>query len=121
MMRVAQLVYDCIPNAGSDPGIGWHSVVSASSAGIAVHAITKASNREAIEAVAPLANVTWHFLDVSENLGPLSTGSSAGDAVHLLRWLREAKALCNALAERGEIDLTHFVTFSAFWAPVPFA
>ena len=121
MIRAAQLVYDCIPNAGSDPGIGWHSVVAASGAGIEVHAVTKESNRSAIEAAPPLPGVTWHFLDVPEKLGPISTGTSAGDAVHLLRWLRKAKALCTTLAERGEIDLTHFVTFSAFWAPVPFA
>lgn len=121
VIRVAQLVYDCIPGAGSDPGIGWHSVVSASKAGIAVHALTKASNRDAIESVPTPANVTWHFIDVPEAIGPLETGRTVGDTAHLARWLTEARDLCTVLAEKGEIDLTHFVTFSAFWMPVPFA
>ena len=121
MIRVAQLVYDCTPDAGSDPGIGWHAVVSASGAGMVVHAITKSSNRDAIEAVASPPNVHWHYIDVPEEIGPFSTGTSKGDAVHLLRWLSEARKLCASLAEMGEIDLTHFVTFSAYWAPVPFA
>ena len=65
MIRVAQLVYDCTPDAGSDPGIGWHAVVSASGAGMVVHAITKSSNRDAIEAVASPPNVHWHYIDLS--------------------------------------------------------
>lgn len=121
MIRVGQLVYDCIPNAGSDPGIGWHAVVSASRAGMAVHAITKASNRPAIEAVEAPPNVTFHYVDVAEKTGPISTGSSVGDTIHLSRWLRKAKAIALDLADRDQIDLTHFVTFSAFWMPVPFA
>ena len=120
-LRVAQIVYDCIPDAGSDPGIGWHSVVAASGAGMHVHALTKASNRAAIEAAPPVPNVEWHYIDVPESFGPWRTGSTAGDTFHILRWLPKAKALCTQLAERGEIDLTHFVTFSAFWLPVPFA
>ncbi len=120
MVRVAQIVYDCIPNAGSDPGIGWHAVVSASRAGHHVHALTRESNRPAIEAAPEVPNVHWHFIDVPEDIGPLSTGRSLGDTVHLLRWLRSARSVCEQLARRNAIDLTHFVTFSAFWMPVPF-
>ncbi len=120
-VRVAQLVYDCIPDAGSDPGIGWHAVVAASGAGFHVHAITKASNRSEIEAAPPLPNVQWHFIDVPESVGPMSTGRTVGDTVHLFRWLRVARKLCLSLASRGEIELTNFVTFSAFWMPVPLA
>ncbi len=121
MVRVAQLVYDCIPNAGSDPGIGWHAVVSASQAGIEVHALTKASNREAIAAHPPLNNVTWHYIDVPESAGPISTGNTTGDVVHLWRWLKDARDLCERFAEQDVVDLVHFVTFSAFWMPVPLA
>ena len=121
MIRVAQLVYDCIPDAGSDPGIGWHAVVAASGAGFDVHAITKESNRDDIEAAPPLPNVQWHFIDVPETIGPLTTGRTVGDTVHLFRWLRVARRLCRSLAARGEIELTNFVTFSAFWMPVPLA
>lgn len=121
MYRVAQIVYQCIPNAGSDPGAGWHAVVSAARSGIEVHALTKESNRAAIEAHDDLENVTWHFIDVPEKLGPLATGSTVGDTLHLARWLRSAKEVCEDLVNTGRIDLTHFVTFSAFWMPVPFA
>ena len=120
-VRVAQLVYDCIPDAGSDPGIGWHAVVAASGAGFHVHAITKESNRSEIEAAPPLPNVQWHFIDVPESVGPMTTGRTVGDTVHLFRWLRVARKLCASLASRGEIELTNFVTFSAFWMPVPLA
>ena len=118
-LRVAQLVYDCIPDAGSDPGIGWHAVVAASGAGFEVHAVTKASNKSDIEAAPPLPNVHWHFIDVPETLGPISTGRTVGDTVHLFRWLRVARRLCRSLASRDEIELINFVTFSAFWMPVP--
>ncbi len=121
MIRVAQIVYDCIPNAGSDPGIGWHSVVCASAEGFEVHAITKASNRRAIEATAPLPGVTWHYIDAPERFGPLKVGRSLGDTIHLSRWLPKARDLCTELAEADKIDLTHFVTFTAHWMPVPLA
>ena len=121
MIRVAQIVYDCIPNAGSDPGIGWHSVISASAEGFDVHAITKSANRPAIEAAPELPNVTWHYVDVPGRMAPLKVGRSLGDTVHLARWLPEARKLCMELAEDNEIDLTHFVTFTAHWMPVPLA
>lgn len=119
MIRAAQIVYDCIPNAGSDPGIGWHSVVCASKAGFEVHAFTKASNQAGIESVAPLRNVTWHFVDAPSVPWPLKPGRSLGDTVHLARWLLEAEPILAGLARNDQIDLTHFVTFTAHWMPVP--
>lgn len=121
MIRAAQIVYDCIPNAGSDPGIGWHSVVSASKAGVEVHAFTKASNQEAIESVDPLPNVKWHFVKAPPLRRPLTRGRSLGDTVDLAQWLKETRPILLGLAENYKIDLTHFVTFTAHWMPVPLA
>jgi glycosyltransferase involved in cell wall biosynthesis len=117
---VLQLVYDCQPNAGSDPGIGWQAVVHAAG-NHRVLALTKASNRASIESAPSIANVTWHFVDVPEKLGPLSTGRSLGDAVHNVFWLRKARKLTVRLMKTHKIRLTHYVTFSAYWMPVPFA
>ncbi|RZV48046.1 MAG: glycosyltransferase, partial [Acidimicrobiales bacterium] len=117
---VLLLVYDCQPNAGSDPGIGWQAVIHAAESH-QVLALTKARNQEAIEAAEPVPNVTWFYVDVAEKMGPLSTGSSLGDAVHNVLWLRKARELTKDLLKSHDIRLTHYVTFSAYWMPVPFA
>ncbi len=114
------LAYDCLPDAGSDPGIGWQAVCNAAQQHHVI-AFTKASNRSAIEAAPSIDNVEWHWIDVPEKLGPIETGTSLGDAIHNLIWLRVARRKANPLIESGRVDLTHYVTFSAFWMPVPFA
>jgi len=118
-MRVLLCVYDCIPEAGSEPGLGWHFAQLAAR-DHEVWAFTKASNRDAILAHPDSAGIHWEFIDVPERLGPLRTGGSWGDVAHVLRWFRAALTRAQELHATVGFDLAHYATFGAYWIPQPF-
>ncbi|MGD9750504.1 MAG: glycosyltransferase family 4 protein [Acidimicrobiia bacterium] len=118
-MRVLLCVYDCCPDAGSEPGTGWQFAQLAARHH-EVWALTKASKRDAILAHPDSAAINWCFIEVPERLGPLRTGSSWGDVVHILRWFRPALERARELHATVGFDLAHYVTFGAYWIPHPF-
>ncbi|MEE9415955.1 MAG: glycosyltransferase family 4 protein, partial [Acidimicrobiales bacterium] len=117
-MKVLVVAYDCIPNAGSEPGLGWQWTQLAAR-DHTVWALTKASNRKAIEANPASEGINWVYIDVEESLGPFETGTSWGDAVHMMRWLRRAYDEAKQIHDLHLLDLVHHVSFGAFWLPSP--
>ncbi len=117
-MKVLIVAYDCVPNAGSEPGLGWQWTQIAARRHT-VWALTKASNRRAIEAHPGSAAVNWVYIDVAEDSGPLHTGTSWGDAIHMMLWLRKAYAEAKKIHDLNLLDVVHHVSFGAFWLPSP--
>ena len=116
-MNVLLIAHACVPNAGSDPGLGWQwPHVAAMDHNVWV--LTKESNRAAIEAEGTPPNLRYVYVDVDEKMGPISTGSPLGDALHYLLWQRPALERARQLHAEHHFDLTHFVTFSAWWLPM---
>ncbi len=117
-MKVLVVAYDCIPNAGSEPGLGWQWTQIAAQSHT-VWALTKASNQRAIEAHPASADINWIYIDVPEDSGPFHTGTSWGDAVHMMRWLRKGYAEAKKVHDLNLLDVVHHVSFGAFWLPSP--
>ena len=66
-MRVLISAYACEPDSGSEPGVGWNWSVQAARHGHDVVVITRANNREAIEAEMrrePIAGIEFVYLDL---------------------------------------------------------
>ncbi len=118
VVKVLVVAYDCIPNAGSEPGLGWQWTQIAARSHT-VWALTKASNRKAIEANPASEGINWVYIDVNETAGPISTGTSWGDAVHMMRWLRKGYAAAKKIHDLHVLDVVHHVSFGAFWLPSP--
>ncbi|NNE75254.1 MAG: glycosyltransferase family 4 protein [Acidimicrobiales bacterium] len=120
MTRSKMLVvaYDCIPNAGSDPGLGWQAAQLAAR-DHQTWVLTKASNRAAIEAAQTPPNIEWVYIHLPEKVGPLQTGAKWGDTVHCYFWLRRAMRAASKIHKEHGLDITQYASFSAFWMPVP--
>ncbi|MFT7650689.1 MAG: glycosyltransferase involved in cell wall biosynthesis [Candidatus Poriferisodalaceae bacterium] len=114
-MHLGIFAYDCIPSAGSDPGLGFQSVEMAHSLGHRLHVFTRASNRAAIEAGPDLPEATFVYVDVREKIGPASSGQPHFDVAHIARFLKVAVDQASSIHLADPFDLTQHATFSAFW------
>ncbi len=117
-MKVLISAYACEPHKGSEPGAGWNWSLAAARDN-EVWVITRANNREAIEAElsrkpAPTLHVV--YVDLPEWARWWKRGSR-GVRLYYSLWqlaaLREAKQL------HGEVsfDLVHHLTFANAWLP----
>ncbi len=114
------VAYACEPGRGSEPGAGWSWALEVGRLG-PTYVVTRANNRAAIEAWSGWTTWTgrrpefvYYDLPAWARWVKRVTG-----AVHLYHyaWQLGARAVVRGLAERGEIDLAHHVTFGAYWYP----
>ncbi len=120
-MRVLISAYACEPNAGSEPGVGWHWVRQAVLNGHDVHVITRANNRESIESAMredPLSGVTFHYLDLPRPVRLLKkrTGT-VGLLAYYYAWQLALAFKAYLMHRRRRFDLVHHVTFANDWLP----
>lgn len=118
--RVCMVAYACEPGRGSEPGAGWSWALEVGRLG-PVHVVTRANNRAAIEGWSgwarwkgPRPSFVYYDLPGLARWAKRVTG-----AVHLYHyaWQLGARSAVRDLAERGEIDVAHHVTFGAYWYP----
>jgi glycosyltransferase involved in cell wall biosynthesis len=119
MPNVLHIAYDCTPDAGSEPGIGW-SWANVAARDHRVWVITKGENRAAIERAEPIPGVTFVYVDVDTSKGPLRPGATWGDTFHVRRWLGEAMRAAEQVHAEHGLDLVHLVTYTAYWLAAPF-
>ncbi len=117
-LRVALFAYNCIPNAGSEFGIGWQFVEMAARHHD-VTVFTPASNRAAIEAVELEFAPRFEYVPLRERFGPIGIGRGWFDAVHCMVWYSRAVESAGRQHSRLPFDLAHQVTMSAYWMPTP--
>lgn len=111
--------YACEPAVGSEPGIGWRWATELCRAGHRVHVITRANNRDAIQAALaarPLADLTFSYCDLPAwarwwKRGPF------GVHLYYALWQRRALAVAHGLAGARRFDLVHHVTFGVYRQP----
>ncbi len=117
-MKVLVSAYACEPGKGSEPGVGWNWVCQ-----IArfheVWVITRASNREAIEAALverPMPNVHWNYFDLPHWARFWKKGNRG---VHLYYYLWQAGVywVARKLLQDVQFDLVHHVTIANYWMP----
>lgn len=118
-LRVLLSAYACEPDKGSEPGIGWQWALNLAAAGHAVHAITRANNRDAIEralARQPVPGLQFSYYDLPRWARWWKRG---GRGVHLyyLLWQWGAYRLARKLCRAQRFDVAHHITFGVFRQP----
>src|ERR1700758_1057108 len=117
-MRVLISAYACQPDAGSEPGVGWHLVRQVSRFH-EVWIITWARNRDAIEkalANKPLDNVHWIYFDLPL-CGRFWKTAKPCLHVHFYRCQFGLYFLGRRLQRNVIFDLVHHLTLGSFWSP----
>lgn len=117
-MKVLISAYACEPGKGSEPGAGWNWSLAAAREN-EVWVLTRANNREAIEAeLTRRPQPSLHFLYV--DLPPWARRWKRGQrGVRLYYSLWQIAALREAKRLHAEthFDLVHHVTFANAWLP----
>ena len=120
MKRLNVLVsaYACEPGKGSEAGVGWNWVKAASR----FHnlwVITRANNREAIEAalkVEPIPEVRWFYYDCPAwALRWKNHGRRVRSYYYL--WQLGSYGCARRLCSSIPMDVVHHLTLSAYWLP----
>ena len=116
-MRVLLLAYACGPDEGSEPGAGWAWARLLSGIG-ETWVITRANNRDAIEAALPETpdrlGLRFVYVDLPERARRWKRGRR-GIHLYYLLWQRAALAKARELHEAERFDLVWHVTLANLW------
>jgi glycosyltransferase involved in cell wall biosynthesis len=121
-MKILLSAYACEPNRGSEPGVGWNTVVQIAKYH-EVWVFTSNTHRNAIEAelaVRPLLNLNFIYLDPLGWVYDWSVeGKRAHWDVHLHYYLWQIKAyfVSKALHHQVGFDIIHHVTYVKYSSP----
>jgi glycosyltransferase involved in cell wall biosynthesis len=116
-MKVLISAYACEPGRGSEPGVGWN-LVKALSSTMELWVITRANNRQIIEACGEewIARVHWVYWDPPHWLTFWKKGGRGVQCFYIL-WQHGVYQVARRLIEKHPIDLCHHVTFGKYWIP----
>ncbi len=117
-LKVLLSAYSCAPNLGSEPGVGWHSVMQTARLH-EVWVLTAAEQRAAIEAemtINPNPNIHWVFVEVPKPLIFWKKGER-GRRIHYMLWQYWAYRAGKRLQADIKFDVIHHVTFVSYWTP----
>ena len=118
-LKVLLSAYSCLPNLGSEPGVGWNNVIEISTRH-EVWVLTIEEFREPIEAelaLHPLPNVHWVFVDIPKILMTGWKKGERGRRIHYNLWQYWAYREGKRLHEQIHFDIVHHVTFVSYWTP----
>lgn len=117
-LRVLVSAYACEPGKGSEPAIGWNTVL-ALAAHHDVWVITRANNRGVIEAAlrqAPVPGLHFVYHDLPAWARWWKRGARGADTYYYL-WQLTVYQLARRLHERHRFDVVHHVTYGRYWSP----
>lgn len=118
-LRLLLSAYACEPNRGSEPGIGWQWATRLAAYGHEIHVLTRANNREAIEASPELAKLpTLHFAYYDLPTWA-RTWKRGGRGVQLYYWLWQLGSfrVAKRLHRQHRFDVVHHLTFGVYRQP----
>lgn len=117
-MKIFISAYACEPYKGSEPGIGWNFVNQLSKCH-EVHVLTRANNREAIEAETSLKdnpNLRFHYYDVPKALS-FWKKKKRGYQLYYYLWQLLAYFKYKDFINNSGFDIVQHLTFGADWMP----
>jgi glycosyltransferase involved in cell wall biosynthesis len=117
-MRILVSAYACEPGHGSEPGVGWNVVLHLAKRH-RVWAVTRANNRECIEAELarrPIRNLELAYYDLPGWLRFWKRGQR-GVRLYYYLWQLGAYRLSKELHQEVQFELTHHVTFVKYSTP----
>ena len=116
--KILLSAYACEPGRGSEPGVGWHWMLAlAERPGVELHVVTRANNREAIEAYLrehpELGHVQFHYYDLPRFFLWLKHHGLGTIAYHDL-WQMGMVRLARRLHREHRFHLAHHLTFGQY-------
>ena len=118
-MKILLSAYSCLPNAGSEPGIGWNWALEIAACGHQVWVITRSVNKEAIESVCEkhsIQNPRFLFHDLSPTTQKLYR-LPFGDYAYYVLWQYTAASLATRIHVKEKFDLVQHITWCNFRLP----
>jgi glycosyltransferase involved in cell wall biosynthesis len=118
-LQVLVSAYACEPEKGSEPGVGWRWALNLAAAGHAVHVITRANNRPAIERALrrqPVSGLHLRYYDLPHWAMGWKRGAR-GVHLYYLLWQWGAFRLARRLCRAHRFDVVHHITFGVFRQP----
>lgn len=119
-LKVLLSAYACEPNKGSEPEVGWRWALQMARFH-EVTVLTRANNREAIEAGLGSGSARGGLRFVYHDLGPGMLAAKRRFrlvTLYYLVWQRSARRLAARLHADCSFDLMHHVTFAGYRYPV---
>jgi glycosyltransferase involved in cell wall biosynthesis len=116
-IRVLVSAYACEPGKGSEPGVGWN-VARELSSRVSLCVITRANNREAIEASNEewIGRVRWIYWDPPAWLTFWKKGGRGVQLFYMI-WQYGVKAVAREALAQHDFDIIHHLTFGKYWIP----
>jgi len=117
-MKILLSAYSCDPRQGSEPGVGWNTVLQAAR----FHDVWVLTHNEGRQGIAtavakePLPNVHFFYLDVP-SWALFWKKDRRGQRLHYYLWQLGAYFKCRALHRQVGFDLIHHVTFVQYSVP----
>jgi len=119
-MKILLSAYACEPNKGSEPGVGWNWAIELAKLGHEVWVVTRANNREPIEAelvkVGRFENLHFLYYDLPE-WGRCLKKIRGGIYPYYLAWQWGAYKLVEKVHAKERFDRVHHVTFVSIRQP----
>lgn len=117
-LKILVSAYACLPERGSEPGVGWNLVVQVARFHD-VWVVTRTENKELIEAELiknPVSGLNFIYHDVPEILAKSKRWVS-GEQICYYVWQLGIWGVLRKLESEVAFDLTHHVTYGKYWAP----
>jgi len=114
-VKVLMSAYACEPAKGSEPVVGWTWALAAAREHD-VTVITRANNREVIEAAAPPSNLRFAYVDLPAAARVWKRGGH-GVRVYYLLWQLLAAREARRLHAAERFDVVHHLTFANVFLP----
>lgn len=114
MKNVLIIAFSCLPNRGSEPGVGWNWSIVAAEAGYNVITLTREKCRKKIEPEIPEAlvkNLSFEYCESSAKLRRISI------YLEYIDWQRRIKKIMPRLLREKKIDVVWFLTWGNMFLP----
>jgi glycosyltransferase involved in cell wall biosynthesis len=118
-MKILLSAYSCLPNSGSEPGIGWNWAQGIAACGHQVVVITRANKRDIVEAecaASSISNPQFIFHDLSPALQKLYSLPFGNYAYYIL-WQFAAAKRAAQLHSAEKFDQVQHITWGSFRLP----
>lgn len=119
VVNILLSAYACEPGKGSEPGVGWRWAIELAQLGHRVWVITRANNRELIEAEQSnraSGNLQFIYYDLPAWACYWKKGAR-GVHLYYLLWQVGALRVARRLTQHTRFDRVHHITFGVFRHP----
>lgn len=115
MKKILISAFSCLPNRGSEPGVGWNWAVLAAEEGYDVTVLTRTKCKKKIEPAIPeevKKNLHFTYCDSSKKMRKISI------YLEYLHWQWKSYKYAKTLTQKQGFDKIWFLTFGNMFLPI---